>query len=44
MALLSVEELRSQFGFAEKHFDPVGELIQQGGKTAELSPPALLGS
>ena len=33
-----------QYNLAEKHFDPVGSLINFDGKTAALSPPSLLDS
>ena len=33
-----------QYNLAEEHFDPVGSLVKDDGKTAELSPASLLDS
>jgi branched-chain amino acid transport system substrate-binding protein len=33
-----------QYNLAEKHFDPIGSLIDDSGKTAALSPASLLNS
>ena len=33
-----------QYSVAEKHFDPVGSLVDDDGKTAGLSPASLLDS